>query len=32
VRAAKAFIGGAIEHSLDLGQGHGPVNPMFDRT
>jgi hydroxymethylpyrimidine/phosphomethylpyrimidine kinase len=32
VRAAKAFIGGAIEHSLDLGQGHGPVNPMFGRT
>jgi hydroxymethylpyrimidine/phosphomethylpyrimidine kinase len=32
VRAAKAFIGGAIERSLDLGQGHGPVNPMFDRT
>ena len=31
VRAAKAFIGGAIEHSLDIGQGHGPVNPMFDR-
>ena len=30
VRAAKAFIGGAIEHSLDIGKGHGPVNPMFD--
>ena len=29
VRAAKAFITGAIEHSLDLGRGHGPVNPMF---
>ncbi len=29
VRAAKAFIAGAIEHSLELGKGHGPVNPMF---
>jgi hydroxymethylpyrimidine/phosphomethylpyrimidine kinase len=29
VRAAKAFISGAIEHSLELGGGHGPVNPMF---
>jgi hydroxymethylpyrimidine/phosphomethylpyrimidine kinase len=29
VRAAKAFINSAIEHSLDLGRGHGPVNPMF---
>ena len=29
--AAKAFINGAIEHSLELGRGHGPVNPMFDR-
>jgi hydroxymethylpyrimidine/phosphomethylpyrimidine kinase len=29
LRAAKAFIGGAIEHSLELGSGHGPVNPMF---
>jgi hydroxymethylpyrimidine/phosphomethylpyrimidine kinase len=29
VRAAKAFIERAIEHSLELGQGHGPVNPMF---
>jgi len=32
VRAAKAFIGGAIEHSLEIGKGHGPVNPMFDPT
>jgi hydroxymethylpyrimidine/phosphomethylpyrimidine kinase len=32
VQAAKIFIGGAIEHSLDIGRGHGPVNPMFDRT
>lgn len=29
VRAAKAFIEGAIENSLDLGSGHGPVNPMW---
>jgi hydroxymethylpyrimidine/phosphomethylpyrimidine kinase len=29
VRAAKAFINGAIEHSLELGRGHGPVNPMY---
>ncbi|MEP6752853.1 MAG: bifunctional hydroxymethylpyrimidine kinase/phosphomethylpyrimidine kinase [Candidatus Dormiibacterota bacterium] len=29
VRAAKEFISGAIEHSLEIGHGHGPVNPMF---
>jgi hydroxymethylpyrimidine/phosphomethylpyrimidine kinase len=29
VRAAKVFITGAIEHSLELGKGHGPVNPIF---
>jgi hydroxymethylpyrimidine/phosphomethylpyrimidine kinase len=29
VRAAKAFINGAIKHSLELGKGHGPVNPMY---
>ena len=29
-QAAKIFIGGAIEHSLDVGKGHGPVNPMFE--
>lgn len=29
VRVAKAFINGAIGHSLELGRGHGPVNPMF---
>jgi hydroxymethylpyrimidine/phosphomethylpyrimidine kinase len=29
VRAAKIFIEGAIEHSLELGRGHGPVNPMY---
>jgi hydroxymethylpyrimidine/phosphomethylpyrimidine kinase len=29
VRAAKVFISGAIENSLELGRGHGPVNPQF---
>lgn len=29
VREAKEFISLAIEHSLELGHGHGPVNPMF---
>lgn len=29
VRAAKEFISGAIEESLEIGHGHGPVNPMF---
>jgi hydroxymethylpyrimidine/phosphomethylpyrimidine kinase len=29
VREAKQFITRAIEHSLELGRGHGPVNPMF---
>ncbi len=29
VRAAKVFIARAIEESLELGAGHGPVNPMF---
>ena len=29
VRGAKEFIAGAIEHSLAIGHGHGPVNPMF---
>jgi hydroxymethylpyrimidine/phosphomethylpyrimidine kinase len=29
VRAAKEFITGAIEFSLALGHGHGPVNPMY---
>ncbi|MGH2819134.1 MAG: bifunctional hydroxymethylpyrimidine kinase/phosphomethylpyrimidine kinase [Actinomycetota bacterium] len=27
VRAAKEFVSGAIERSLRLGRGHGPVNP-----
>jgi hydroxymethylpyrimidine/phosphomethylpyrimidine kinase len=29
VREAKEFISGAIEYSLEIGHGHGPVNPMF---
>ncbi|HEX9363965.1 MAG TPA: bifunctional hydroxymethylpyrimidine kinase/phosphomethylpyrimidine kinase [Candidatus Dormibacteraeota bacterium] len=29
VHVAKEFITGAIANSLDIGQGHGPVNPMF---
>jgi hydroxymethylpyrimidine/phosphomethylpyrimidine kinase len=29
VRQAKEFISGAIESSLEIGHGHGPVNPMF---
>jgi hydroxymethylpyrimidine/phosphomethylpyrimidine kinase len=29
VRHAKLFITQAIERSLELGRGHGPVNPMF---
>lgn len=29
VREAKEFITRAIEHSLELGHGRGPVNPMF---
>jgi len=29
VSAAKRFITDAIEHSLELGHGHGPVNPAF---
>jgi hydroxymethylpyrimidine/phosphomethylpyrimidine kinase len=28
VRAAKVFITHAIERSLEVGRGHGPVNPM----
>ena len=27
VRRARRFISGAIEHSLELGSGHGPTNP-----
>src|SRR5439155_461268 len=29
LREAKAFIAGAIRHSLAIGGGHGPVNPMW---
>jgi hydroxymethylpyrimidine/phosphomethylpyrimidine kinase len=29
VHRAKEFITGAIERSLEVGRGHGPVNPMF---
>jgi hydroxymethylpyrimidine/phosphomethylpyrimidine kinase len=29
VLLAKEFITGAIERSLEVGRGHGPVNPMF---
>ncbi len=32
VRDAKAFITQAIENSLAIGHGHGPVNPMFGLT
>lgn len=28
-REAKSFIAEAIANSLEIGQGHGPVNPMF---
>jgi hydroxymethylpyrimidine/phosphomethylpyrimidine kinase len=31
VGQAKYFITAAIEHSLEIGRGHGPVNPMFGR-
>jgi hydroxymethylpyrimidine/phosphomethylpyrimidine kinase len=29
VHLAKEFITGAIERSVEVGRGHGPVNPMF---
>jgi hydroxymethylpyrimidine/phosphomethylpyrimidine kinase len=32
VRQAKSFIGQAIANSLEIGHGHGPVNPMFGLT
>ena len=32
VRRAKAFISSAIEFSIEVGKGHGPVNPMFENT
>ena len=31
VREAKSFITDAIANSLELGRGHGPVNPIFRR-
>lgn len=30
VRRAKAFISSAIEFGIEVGKGHGPVNPMFE--
>jgi hydroxymethylpyrimidine/phosphomethylpyrimidine kinase len=30
VREAKRFVEGAIRHSLAIGGGHGPVNPMWE--
>ena len=32
VRRAKAFISSAIEYSIEVGHGHGPVNPMFEKA
>jgi hydroxymethylpyrimidine/phosphomethylpyrimidine kinase len=32
VHQAKEFITGAIERALEVGRGHGPVNPMFRIT
>jgi hydroxymethylpyrimidine/phosphomethylpyrimidine kinase len=32
VVAAKAFITAAIEAALEVGRGHGPVNPLFRLT
>lgn len=29
IRRAKEFITGAIEFSIEVGRGHGPVNPMY---
>jgi hydroxymethylpyrimidine/phosphomethylpyrimidine kinase len=29
VRAAKEFVSGAIEHSIRIGKGFGPVNPAW---
>src|SRR5207247_9470735 len=31
-RAAKAFITHAIESALEIGHGHGPVNPMCEAS
>ena len=30
VKKAKTYISGAIEHSLDIGKGHGPTHHFFD--
>jgi hydroxymethylpyrimidine/phosphomethylpyrimidine kinase len=30
VRDAKRFITGAIRQSIEIGGGHGPVNPMWE--
>ncbi|MGA8923727.1 MAG: bifunctional hydroxymethylpyrimidine kinase/phosphomethylpyrimidine kinase, partial [Candidatus Dormiibacterota bacterium] len=30
-KEAKVFIQGAIANALEIGRGHGPVNPMFGR-
>ena len=30
VSEAKSYITGAIEHSLDIGHGHGPVDHFFN--
>jgi hydroxymethylpyrimidine/phosphomethylpyrimidine kinase len=32
VREAKDFINSAIEQALEIGHGHGPVNPAFTRN
>ncbi len=29
VRKAREYVQGAIEHSLNLGKGHGPLNHMW---
>ncbi len=29
IRTAKTYITGAIQHALDIGQGHGPTNHFF---
>ena len=30
VTLAKSYITGAIEHSLNIGKGHGPTNHFYD--
>jgi hydroxymethylpyrimidine/phosphomethylpyrimidine kinase len=29
VKKAREYVQGAIEHSLNLGKGHGPLNHMW---